>query len=169
MKNKYKKAQLEALGLVIIIFLMALGIFFMVSIVSKENKESIQVNPQNIKLAQNTIDAIKNIDVPCSGNVIDRKIPISELIQDLSFYNRIYCNSTDSKTYARLLINNILNKTLADRSKAYSFSIQMGGDDLILPIVNQNCTDNMQGEQGYQALPLPGNAGNVVMKLYICS
>lgn len=161
-----KKAQMEAFGLVIIVFLLALGMFFMVSISGEEGVKAMTFTPQDVKLGQNMIDAIKNIKVDCPP--IKRKVGLDELLQDMASYGIIYCNGVPSSIYAQEMINTTLQMTLVEWSKPFVFRVEHRGDDYIF-IDNLNCTEDKPGEQGYQPFPLREGMGTVAMVLYVCN
>ena len=165
---KHKLAQMEALGLVIIVFLMALGIFFMLTVSTENTKKALQINPQNANLAQNMVDAIKNIKLECPGTFIKRKVELSELISDLAYQHSLRCNSTSSIEYTEDAIGNILNETLVRWGKPFVFRITEGSHDYIR-ITTLGCSESSPGNQGYQPFPLPHNVGTVEMKLFICN
>jgi hypothetical protein len=181
--NTAKKAQMEMIGLVFIVFLMALGMFFMVSTTNKENRDAKILNPQNVELAQNTIDAIKYLKIDCPPPY-GKKVRIDDLIRDMVTDNSLHCRlpnlnivpaseiDINSTFYVGKLISNILNATLDTWSKPYYFTIvknKGANSEKYLEITGGNCTSNMPGSEGSQPSPLKGGAGTVTMTLFICN
>ena len=155
---------MEILGLVIIVFLLALGMFYMLQI--STGKDPIGNSPQQFKLAQDTIDAMKSIKVDCPPN---KRVGFDELVQDMASNNDIYCDYKPSYLYAEQISRTILNKTLMNWSKSFMFTIEYEDNDLIQPIVHNNCTDISNGDTGIQPLPVPGGGSTVAIKLKICT
>lgn len=172
-----KKAQMEAFGLIFIVILLALGIFFMTYSSIKKQKESQSLSPSNIELGQNMIDAIKEIKLECLTDSNVKNIPLSDFIQDIAGENNnIYCNYTDSTTYFEKAVFNILNATLVKPEGGVPFYFALYKiDKKNNPYVYFNnlnfpkCAmdNNPTGDPGIQGYPLR-NGGNAEMKLYIC-
>lgn len=171
MMQMKKTAQMEMIGLVLVVFLLSIGMFFLISVSNKENIDARAVNPQDVDLAQNMIDAIKYVKLDCPP-IQGKKVGIDDLIADMVLDNRITCQGKRSEDYLRIAISNILNATLGNHSKSYSFIIirNEGRNDekKYLPISNYNCTTSSEGKSGSQPFPLRGGAGVVTMKLFIC-
>lgn len=163
-----KNAQMEALGLVFIVFLLALGMFFMVSVSNKENEKSININPQNAKLEQDMVDAIKNINIKCPNSYIKKNIYLSVLIEDLVFKNSIHCDGKSSLVFTESILYNIFNATLVKWEKPFNFTIEKNGEIFInLGNPNFNCSMEDVGYKGFQAFPT--SVGIVEMNLKICA
>jgi hypothetical protein len=166
-----KTGQMEMIGLVLIVFLLSLGMFFLVFISNKENTDSKSLNPQNVDLAQNMIDAIKYTKLDCPPPY-GKKTGIDDLIIDMATDKKIFCSGVSSQDYTKTAISNMLNQTLGVWSKSYAFAIikNEGKNDEVryLSMSTYNCTMNSVGKEGSQPFPLRG-AGTVTMKLHICS
>jgi hypothetical protein len=175
MKKLKKTGQLEMIGLVIIVFLLSVGMFFLVSISEEDNAEATSLNPQNVDLAQSMIDAIKYTKLDCPPP-FGKKIGIDDLVRDMVTDKRIYCSGKSSGELTKTAISNILNATLGNWSKPYFFTIIMeqGYDEgkEYLSLSSYNCSTGpgkeTEGKEGRQPLPLKGGAGIVTMKLFIC-
>ncbi len=175
----YKKSQMEVLGLIFIVFLMAMGMFFMVTTSNKENKDLLSVNPQNVELAQNTIDAIKYIKLDCEPPK-GKKIRMDDLVRDMVLEQKITCaldisNKLEYKNSTYLVnrtIYNILSSTLSTWQKPYYFTITKvsgGVSKIYLEISEGGCTPDKPGNEGSQPSPLKGGGGTVIMKLFLCN
>ena len=73
---KYKQAQMEIMGLAIVVVLLVLGMLFMVKFVLFKPQESYRADYTTTQLAANMINTILNTNTECN------KISISELLQD---------------------------------------------------------------------------------------
>jgi len=168
-----KLGQMEMIGLVMIVFLLSLGMFFLVSISNNENIESKSLNPQNVDLAQNMIDAIKYTRLDCPPKY-GKKIGVDDLIIDMATDKKIICQYKTSEEYLGIAVSNILNATLGNWSKPYAFVIVKNkgkdNEERYLSMSTYNCTidsGNSEGKEGSQPFPLRG-AGTVTMRLFIC-
>lgn len=173
---KNKKAQMEAFGLVFIVLLISLGVFFMISSSFKNQKKVAELNPQNMDLAQITIDAVKSIKLDCTTSYTTRRLPLDELIQDVATEdNRLYCNGYSSNTYLNGVFTNILNSTLRVWQKPYYMTLEKNGEILIGPIINPDFPDCdatnpiKGGDSGIQPFPLKNRGGSADLKLFICN
>lgn len=175
-----KKAQMEAFGLVFIVLLLALGIFFMTYTSMKKQKESQTLSPSTIDLGQNMIDAIKEIKLECFKDGSIKNIPLSDFIQDIALEeDKIYCNGVNSATYFEYAMKNILNATLVQRNTPFYFSLHKRiKNQKQLPYIyfnNENIPncgmidDNLDkdppGDGGFQGYPY---GGNTEIEIYIC-
>lgn len=178
--NRQKKAQMEAIGLVFIVLLLSLGIFFMLYNSNKDQKTVQDLSPQNIDLHQIMIDAIKNIKLDCqiAGSNYPKRIPIDDIIQDVAVNYphdyKIYCYGDNSKIYLEKSLYNLFNVTLIAWSKPFVFKIEKGDEELI-KIINPDpefkyCTDKASGPVGSQTLPIPisKGGGKIEISLHLC-
>jgi len=124
------KAQMEIMGLVIIVLILALGMLFMVFLTGQEKKKTDEFSPQGTNLPQDMIDAIKNIRVSCPPPT-GRTIAIDDLMADFASYPTIYCNGTSSANYTYRIVSNILDNTLVNWSKTFVFRIVKDEQPLI--------------------------------------
>jgi len=184
-KKIFRKAQMEAFGLILVVVLLALGIFFMSYTQMKKAKESQELSPQNIDLAQNMIDAVKNIKLYCNSSIGEKNIPLDDFIQDMAMdENRLYCIKNNvymnSYDYLNNSLSNIFNTTLTSRNKPFYFMIRKSKTNIIYLYIQTTDADYSKcsidfdnpdidppGDAGLQALPLR-SGGNVEMKLFLC-
>ena len=177
---KPKKAQMEAFGLIIIVLLLALGIFFMTYTSMKKQRESQELSSQNIEMAQLMVDAIKNIKIECQTTQGVRNIPFDDFVQDIaSEDNRIGCivsNSyMSSNVYLEMALTNIFNATLINKSLPFYFVLKKRDYDYIY-IINpdpdyERCSkfdQTISGDTGIQPIPLRGGGGVADIKLFLC-
>ena len=123
--NKKKKAQMEIMGLAIVVVLLVMGMLFMVKFVLFKPQETYRSEYTTTQLAANMINSILNTNTNCSD------ISISELLQDAAKnVPRIHdcpgpCISTE---YVKFAVNNLLNNTLGDRGlkREYRFQAVVG-------------------------------------------
>lgn len=175
--KRQRKAQMEAIGLVIIVFLLSLGVFFMLYNSNKDQKTVQDLSPQNIDLHQIMIDAIKNIKLDCqiAGSTYSKRIPIDDIIQDVATDNRMTCYGKTSKVYLYDSLYNIFNVTLIAWSKPFVFKIVKNEDKELIRIINPDsdfkyCTDKASGPVGSQTLPIPisKGGGKIEISLHLC-
>lgn len=169
-----RKGQMEIIGLVLIVFLLSIGLLFMVSVSQDKKVKSLSLNPQNAELSQNMIDAIKNIKIDCPYPT-GKKIGIDDLVIDIASANKLYCYGIPSRYYTEDVITTILNSTLNDKGKSYVFTIikNKNRPDEKSPYFiisnDANCTEKSPGKEGEQPFPISGGGGTVTISLKICN
>lgn len=107
-----KKAQMEIMGLAIVVVLLVLGMLFTVKFVLFKPQETYRKDYINTQLTANMLNTLLNTNTLC------KDISIAELLQDASKANpNIGCQSLDSKEYVNAEINKLLNTTVQDMWK----------------------------------------------------
>ena len=128
---KYKKSQMEIMGLAVVVILLVLGLLFVVKFVLFKSEDSYRGEYTVTQLAANTLNTVLNINTNCNG------ISVSELLQDASKdYGSIFCDNCngnlDSRTCANFTVNylldKVLNKTLA---RDYYFVATVPGKNVV--------------------------------------
>lgn len=176
-----KKAQVEMIGiaLVIVLLILGLGFFLSRSLAPSDDLHGTYVRKQ---LSQNTLDVLIKTVTDCRG------LDFVTLFEDCGNNDfaggSIQCAGHGSCGYIHGKIDYILNQTLAVRKFPYVFVVYKGDDEYNdhlfkvetkASIAGINCTlRNIQLARvtvetpGIQPLPLYP-AGTMNLKLYICT
>ncbi|MBW2994743.1 hypothetical protein KY312_00175 [Candidatus Woesearchaeota archaeon] len=155
-----KKAQIEMMGLVVIILIIAIGFLFLVSYLTKGGeRESAQQIYQKELLAYNTIGAVIQATPGCGLD-----ISISDLIDDCVSFNEMRCLGLDSCSYVTLQTAIILNKTLNIREQEYYFYILDAQGNLKAGIASGECRHNRVSA----TQPLTSRSGELIIGIDIC-
>jgi hypothetical protein len=154
-----KKAQIEMMGLVVIVLILAIGFLFLVSYLTRGGeRESAQQIYQKELLGYNTIGAILQADAGCKGN------SIAELIEDCVSNREVVCSGADSCAYTESQIIIILNETLGQRNQEYFFYVWRGQENPEMEIWNGLCLHNRVSA----TQPYTSRAGEIVIGVDIC-
>jgi hypothetical protein len=114
----YKKAQMEIMGLAIVVVLLVLGMLFMVKFVLFKEPQTYREDYTNTQLAANMLNSILNTNTDCYG------IPVDELLQDASkALPDIQCPDVTNQTeyLEKTIGEKILNQTLKTWKKTFFF------------------------------------------------
>jgi len=157
--QKNAKAQLEMIGLVIIVIIVITGmLFFLVYKLSNPGK-NLQKTYMNKEMATNFLISLTKTSVQECHD-----IALSELITDCAkTYHTYTCNEYTSCEIVNLTLIKILDKTLMNWSISFNLTIQ----NINLTFINLNCTSKTrERERGFSILPL--YPGEIEMTLDIC-
>ncbi len=160
-----KKAQMEILGLAVIIILITLiGLFVLRFVILKPVEIKREYTMKS--LAVDTITAMLRTTTDCHGE------NIRDLLMDCATGKAIECltptGPEDSCTYVNKTIEWILNKTLKSWYKNYIFNVTTTTDtepEEEFSFVNGNCTAARMIEPGIQPLP---TYNNLKVRLDVC-
>ena len=150
-----KKAQIEILGLMIIMVLIALGVLFAVKYVFLAPKTEIKQEFTEKNIALNMLDVMLGTDVLCNTN----HISIQNLLIDCNRYppnGIIMCGSASSCTFVENEIKSIFASTLDKWGNKYKFKINNA-----VKLENGECKGDIK--TGIQPLPY-----DLEIKLEIC-
>ena len=160
-----KKAQLEIMGLAIVIILVMMGVLFAIrfvllkppSTVKQEFTQSQLVSNFGTALLQSTTQDCKGIDM-------------TELLTDCAEFQSITCdNGMRTCRYANTTIKKILNQTFDVWRVKYHVKAFTDPAFSLVDIHSPNCNDNMPG--GAESFFLPtsrGTGGVLTFKIYVC-
>ena len=156
-----KKAQIEVMGLVLIVILIAIAMLFTLQFVILKQPTGIKKIYTHSKLSSSVLNALLKTNTKCRG------IDFTGLLQDCAASGIITCpgflNSCD---YAEQEIDKTFNNTLRRWNIAFEFTVKKSADvDVIDPISNLDCT----GERQSKIYPIPTDVGIMTIKLDICS
>ena len=154
-----KKAQIEMMGLVVIVLILAIGFLFLVSYLTRGGeRESPQQIYQKELLAYNTIGAIIQATTPCRG------LSMTDLIDDCVSFNEINCFGVNSCAYVTFQASIVLNKTLNLRKQQYYFYILDAAGQERAAIGSGECIHNRVSA----TQPLTARSGELVVGIDIC-
>lgn len=164
--RKIKLGQSEIFGLIIIVILLTLGMVFIISAKSTQDKKNRKSNYLDQTLAQNTINAMLNMKTECKPG-LNTGIKLSQLIIDCADRQAIFCTSTSETSceYINRTIKNLLDLTLEKWNKAYYFNISDTG----ISFSTKKCNPRSRYEReppGKQ--PIPIRTKSIQMYLMIC-
>ena len=155
-----RRSQTEIFGLVIIVILLAIGLLFAITVLTKtppkqQTKESIQ--------AANFLNTIMSTTTQCDKT-------IRELLQDCATTNKqwqgaLICNGKPSCQTIQDITTQILSQTLGAWGKTYEFKIS--GTEAVeqIKIQNGQCT----GEREASTRPEKIRTGlDAQVTLYLC-
>ncbi len=168
-----RRAQMELFGVVIVVLLVTIGIFFAIKYQPGQSTgaPSSTVVFEDQQLASNMIGAIMRTTSMCEAQ------RFHALFQDCGGLNGIYCPIDDygcrgnSCEYLRCTMTRLLNDTLGVWGKVYDFSAYKvndacQGNKYCFNVTSGDCT--RYGKPAIQPLPL-GTGGTVFVKLLVCS
>ena len=161
--KKNKKAQMEMMGLVVIIVLAALAMLFVIQFIFIRETTTVQKTYSHTQLAANTLNAITKITArDCKGQ------DLTELLQDCAAYQYqgglIICNdgSTKSCEYVQVAIKEIIENTLDVWNKQYNLSIDLAK----IEFSNGNCRGERQTK--IYPIPVPQLDEPMLLRLDVC-
>jgi phosphomevalonate kinase len=158
-----KKSQLEMMGLVVIVIIIAMALLFVIQFVLTKQPSTLKKTYTYTELAANTLNAItKTNAVDCNNQ------EITQLLQDCAsaggYRGQIICDDgiTDSCLYVNKTIGEMLDNTLKQWNKAYNFTADKAG----ISIANGNCSGERQ--QKVYPIPLLDASEPMLVTLSIC-
>lgn len=177
-----KKSQMEIMGLLVIILLLAIAMLFTVRYMIHREPSEAKKSFTESQMASNIMSAILKTSTPLdiSDPLYCHKVDFTELLQDCATFKSIDCyNGMGSCRYAETYITEMLEKTLAKWNRPYRFSAwRVGGDELFPPIDTPNrvkcIKENVGPEKEYEdrktkLSPVPLNPGTLMVQFDICS
>jgi len=167
MKKKNKKAQMEMMGLTVIVVLVAIGMLFFISfnINSTSTTEEPKQEYNEKQLATNYILALLKTTTSC------KDLTIQDLLQDaaLPAYSTLSCSGSNSTEYVNQTIDEIIDNSLETWHTQYLLKIKHG-DRMIFQRNSTKCTEQTRAEAtGYQPISLyPDSNKPIIVTLRVC-
>ncbi|MCK4521467.1 MAG: hypothetical protein KAU20_02755 [Nanoarchaeota archaeon] len=159
-----RKAQMEIIGLTIIVILIAIGLLFAVRFIIFKQPESYKKDYVHSQMAANMLNTLLNTNTDCHD------VSITELLQDAArIVKNINCDGQTSKKFVDPLIENLLNSSLGEWKKSYYFKAEVS-KDIIVEKSRGNCGPdypNVEKERKHNFIPT--DAGVMSVILDICS
>jgi len=151
-----KKSQMEIMGLVMIIILVALAMLFAIVFIVLKEPTDIRKAYTHKELAVKTGATLLKTTTSCKGQ------DIKQLLQDCAAGELITCeNGQGSCAYTFELIEDMLDNTLKEWNKDFRFTVKQNNNQ-IKQYANGNCT-NTDIEPWIQPLP-----DSMTIRLDIC-
>jgi len=185
-----KRSQLEIFGILIVIVLLFMGMFFMVTngATKKSNAKESYVAHQ---VSANVLNSILATKVVCTT---DYNLAMTELLQNCAKENDIFCDQTtrigleqnmiDACHFSNLTMNYLLNMTLNKWQISYALTIlkdsesytnpQFGKIQFINPkTILRNGKEVIGCKKSYggtsKMFPIPLYPGTLWIELFICT
>jgi len=172
--RKNKKAQMEIIGLAVIVIMLSFGLIFALKVMMKPPSK-IQESFAQKQLSQNTIDAMIKSSTNCRG------LDLQELIIDCANSaqgGRIECSGIRSCNFVKMSMEQILDRTLDEWAVPYRLRAYIGNEVLIGEPGNEIYFENLECGQGIEdrkvdvvspgIQPLPIQSGTLTIMLEIC-
>ena len=156
---KKKKAQMEILGLAIVVVLILVATIFVVRFLVLKTPTEYRKGFVSAELASNMLNAfLKTAAKDCS------QLTMTELLQDCAQSRGIVCdNGQDSCQFAESIAKDIFSKTLDTWNMRYEF---LAYTDLSKPMIKigKPC----RAEKRSKLFPIPISTATMYTKLDIC-
>lgn len=150
------KAQMEIMGLTIVVILITLGVLFGVTVMRKPSSDIEQ------EFQQKTI-ATAYLDSILGTNTLCHKATFRELIQDCAQGAQIRCDSGRSCEYVVEKMKEVFDKTFELRKTKYNLVVEGPGDT---PDIGTNTPCPGELTPGIQYIAT--RAGTVTIRLELC-
>lgn len=163
-KSSQKKAQIEILGLLMVMVLLSLGMLFVLRFVLLKPAENVQATFADVEMAQNMITSLLKVTTTC------KDLSMTELFEDCARYESIDCgDGNTSCTYLNRTLPGIFNQTFGAWHRKYTFNATIA---TIPPrnvlSVEGNCSAAALKEKpGLQPIPLASGAP-LMIRLDLC-
>lgn len=153
---------MEIMGLVVIVILLTLGMFFITSLRSQEPKSEIKKNFEQDQLAANFIVSFLKTNSDC------KKYSIENMIQDCAVEKKLRCNNLDSCDYVNITSEIFLNKTMHHWQKRYMLEISGMKDPNDNIFFSKECAKTDERDSAFQPISLYPYPGTVMVQMDIC-
>jgi hypothetical protein len=164
MKNSWKprKAQMEIMGLTIIIILILIGVLFAVQFVIKKPAPELRESFLRTQQAANMLNAMLGTTTDCEGATV------TELLQDCATTQSMYCATVDvngnSCEYVELAMGKMFAETITKWNVDFNFSIAGPSGVSNIRFERGSCI----GEKEVKIQPIPTMSGTVTLRLELC-
>ena len=162
-----RKAQIEMMGLVVIVVLVTIILLFYISfrINSDENMQKSEPKQEYTEkqLATNYIQAVLKTTTRCEG------MNIQQLLQDCALYRNLVCPMGDSCAQINATLDNLTNRSMDIWQTSYLFKIKHR-DRLIYSKSKHGCDETKTAEAtGFQPITLwPEDSQAIMVTLRVC-
>ncbi len=154
-----KRAQMEILGLAIVVVLILVATIFIVRFLVLKSPTEYRSGFVSSELASNTLNTfLKTSAAECS------QLTMTELLQDCARAESITCdNGQGSCSFVNSTAISILSRTLGSWGMRYEF-LAYTDSKLTLINIGQQC----RGEKKSKLFPIPATTTTIYAKLDIC-
>jgi len=160
------KAQMEMMGLAVIVILLTLGMFFVVKFtLLKEPSDQVQTFQQR-QIASGFLSTLLTSNAGCGGTSTFARL-VEEIPNEFSLLN---CQNTDLEDYFGDSVTIILGKTLDVWNFKYEFFVlfPLGVPDYVEDIkINNECDETLLQAES-KTFPIPSDYGIIRVGLKIC-
>lgn len=148
------------MGLVVIVILITLGLFFVVRFMIAKQPSEIKMSYTRTEIAANILNSLlKTTTEDCYG------MTVKDLLVDTAENNYVICeNGENSSEYVLNIMDQIFDETLikwGDQSFDFRASV---GSTLILNYTHMGCPGEREAKQAY----IPTDVGILIINLEIC-
>ena len=157
-----KKAQMEIMGLAIIVVLLMLGVLFAIRFVLLAPEENIAFEFKESQLAANTLSVLLQTHTDCHAATM------AALLQDCATTASLRCPTGNSCGHAKMLIKQLFAETLDTWNRDYDFSIKGTRRVEDIRITRGNCGPDVPRESEAKSSPLPTTSGTIILTLRLC-
>lgn len=167
-----KKAQMEIIGLVVIVILISLGMLFLVQFALKEKPDGESFTRKG--LAFSTMSTLMKTTVECQSE--RKNLSMRELLAECAenrpgagFPFTRTCNRADSCVAFEERSQNLLQQTLGSWGKQYEFTARRSQgiqEETVLSFQENACAGRERDTSGSFAHPT--DAGTIRSILYVC-
>ncbi|MFH1649447.1 MAG: hypothetical protein ABIA93_02775 [Candidatus Woesearchaeota archaeon] len=156
------KAQMEIMGLAVIVILVGIGLFYMVAFQAEKPVQKPVQDYTNSQLATNMLIAMLHTDIPACG------VDLEDVIYDCgTAYKKLQCVQTSScGAVIRNATFDMINSTLGVWGTDYTFNVTT--DPSIGLSSEVPCSGMRNRKTGIQPIPLYPVQGTVLVTLNIC-
>lgn len=167
MNKKSRKAQMEILGLAVVVILLIIGMLFAMKYMIKKPEIRTEASDKQLAIAfLNTLTADKLEVTDCKQGV-----ELKELLQDCTSPAERKSMCSDGTTAycikAGDVTKSILKDTLGTMKKEYDFKLQKADKSALISAASGKCTSGSNKVQ--VTYPLPTDGGTIFAVLSICS
>jgi hypothetical protein len=160
--NKNKKGQIETMGLLVIVILVSLILFFALTF-SLRNPQTGQPDKNEFKQNQ-AISTFGSTMLETTSNC--NGWTIKELIEDCAFLKEINCNGESSCVTANNSMKDLLDLTLNKWGYDYNLTIYDANKNIVLSAAS-GCKEGVSSEQVRN--PFATRSGSMAMTIKTCS
>ena len=164
-KMKKRKAQMEIMGLVMIIILILVGMLFFIRFGVLKQQKNVRKTFIQTELASNILTSmVKTSTYECKDGT-----DIGILLKDAATTQSIDCFGESSIEFANSTIREMLNRTLGTWGFNYNFNvirITDTGREYLLNITRVGCINASSVQAAYQPIPL--NPGTLIIAIKVC-
>jgi len=156
-----KVAQMEIMGLAIVVILIGLGMLFAVTFVLKKPAGDTAARVKESTLAANFLNTLLSTNTPCQERTV------KELLQDCALTGGIVeCPGGKSCEFAQSQIKQILDDTLLAWRKSYRFSVNGSPEVEKISFSGGKCRTDREAK----VHPVPVRPGfDITLRLEICT
>ena len=155
-----RRAQMEILGLAIIVVLVMMGVLFAIQFVLRAPSQEIAQEYERSELASSLLTTILGTTTEC------RQASVTELLQDCARFTRISCPPRgNSCAELDFVIEKMLDGTLETWRQDYNFSISGSTNTNAIKFERGNCTGEIESSTN----PIPTAGRALQIRLDLCS